>query len=364
MGRAGRPTAVIELSDNERETLQRWVRRHSSGQALAQRARIVLACAGGLTNAQVAAVERVHPATVSKWRRRFAADGLEGLADAPRPGAERTIGDETIEAVIVDTLESAPGQDTHWSTRGLAAKHGISKTTVAEIWRAFGLKPWKQDNFKVSPDPDLVEKVRDLVGLYMNPPDAAAVFAVDEKPQIQALNRTAPTLPMLPTTPARATHDYERNGTVDLFAALDMARGTVISDIRSSHNQDDFIAFLNKINREVPAELDVHIILDNLSTHKTPRVQRWLLRHRRFHLHFTPTYGSWMNMVERWFSALTTKKLQRSAHRNAKELAADIRAWVENWNQNPKPFVWHKTAEQILERLASYCAAINHTASA
>jgi transposase len=193
----------------------------------------------------------------------------------------------------------------------------------------------------------------------MSPPEAAAVFAVDEKPQIQALDRTAPTLPMLPTTPQRATHDYERNGTVDLFAALDIARGTVISDIRASHNQDDFIAFLNKINREVPAELDVHIILDNLSTHKTPKVQRWLLRHRRFHLHFTPTYGSWMNLVERWFSALTTKKLQRSAHRTAKELAADIRAWVDAWNINPTPFVWHKSAEQILERLAGYCTAIN-----
>ncbi|MGH9007764.1 MAG: IS630 family transposase [Acidimicrobiales bacterium] len=358
MARAGRPTPVIELSETERDTLERWVGRHSSAQALALRSRIVLACAEGATNAQVAAAQRVHPATVSKWRHRFVADRLEGLVDAPRPGAVRTIADETIEAVIVDTLESTPGEDTHWSTRGLAAKHGISKTTVAEIWRAFGLKPWQHDSFKVSPDPDLVEKVRDLVGLYMNPPDAAAVFAVDEKPQIQALNRTAPTLPMLPTTPARATHDYERNGTVDLFAALDMARGTVISDIRKSHNQDDFIAFLNKINR------DVHIILDNLSTHKTPKVQRWLLRHRRFHLHFTPTYGSWMNMVERWFSALTTKKLQRSAHRSAKELAADIVAWVDKWNENPTPFVWHKSAEQILERLAGYCAAINENASA
>jgi len=364
MAQRGRPTPTIELSDIEREALQRWVRRHSSAQALAQRSRIVLACAEGATNAEVAAAERVHPATVGKWRRRFAADRLEGLVDAPRPGAERTIADDTIEAVIVDTLESTPGADTHWSTRGLAAKHGISKTTVAEIWRAFGLKPWKQDSFKVSPDPDLVEKVRDLVGLYMNPPDAAAVFAVDEKPQIQALDRTAPTLPMLPTTPQRATHDYERNGTVDLFAALDIARGTVISDIRASHNQDDFIAFLNKINREVPAELDVHIILDNLSTHKTPKVQRWLLRHRRFHLHFTPTYGSWMNLVERWFSALTTKKLQRSAHRSTKELAADILAWVNSWNENPKPFVWHKSAEQILERLAGYCSAINQATKA
>ena len=284
MEQRGRPTPAIELSDTERDTLQRWVRRHSSAQALAQRSRIVLACAAGATNGEVAAGERVHPATVGKWRRRFAAEGLEGLCDAPRPGAERTIADETIEAVIVDTLESTPGADSHWSTRGLAAKHGISKTTVAEIWRAFGLKPWRQDSFKVSPGPDLIEKVRDLVGLYMNPPMAAAVFAVDEKPQIQALNRTAPTLPMLPSTPQRATHDYERNGTVDWFAALDIASGAVISDIRPSHNQDDFIAFLNKINREVPAELDVHVILDNLSTHKTPKVQRWLLRHRRFHL--------------------------------------------------------------------------------
>lgn len=364
MSTRGRPTAVIELSDTERETLERWVRRHSSAQALAMRSRIILACAEGKTNQEVAALERVHPVTVSKWRRRFAVDRLEGLGDAPRPGAARTIDDATIEAVVVDTLESTPDEDTHWSTRGLAAKHGISKTTVAEIWRAFGLKPWKQDSFKVSPDPDLIEKVRDLVGLYMNPPDAAAVFAVDEKPQIQALNRTAPTLPLLPTTPQRATHDYERNGTVDLFAALDIARGTVITDIRTSHNQNDFIAFLNKINREVPAELDVHVILDNLSTHKTPKVQRWILRHRRFHLHFTPTYGSWMNLVERWFSALTTKKLQRSAHRSAKELADDIRAWVDNWNEDPKPFVWHKTAEQILERLAGYCAAINQGASA
>lgn len=248
----GRPTVAIELSDTERETLERWVRRHSSAQALALRSRIVLACAKGLTDRAVAAAEGVHPTTVAKWRHRFAADRLEGLCDAPRPGAARTIADETIEAVVVDTLESAPGEDTHWSTRGLAARHGISKTTVAEIWRAFGLKPWQQDSFKVSPDPDLIEKVRDLVGLYMNPPEAAAVFAVDEKPQIQALNRTAPTLPLLPTTPERATHDYERHGTVDLFAALDIARGTVISDIKKSHNQHDFIAFLNKIDREVP----------------------------------------------------------------------------------------------------------------
>ena len=360
MTRRGRPTADILLTANERQTLERWARRHSSSQALALRCRIVLACAEGRTNGDVAASLQCHPVTVGKWRARFATDRLDGLVDAPRPGAERTIGDDVIEAVVVDTLESTPpGEDTHWSTRGLAAKHGISHQTVAEIWRAFGLKPWLQDSFKVSPDPDLVEKIRDLVGLYLDPPVAAAVFAVDEKPQIQALNRTAPILPMLPTTPQRASHDYQRNGTVDLFAALEIATGKVITDIRARHTSADFVAFLNKIDRNVPKDLDVHVILDNLSAHKTPTVQKWLLRHRRFHLHFTPTYGSWMNLVERWFSALTTKKLQRSAHRSTKELADDITAWANAWNKNPRPFVWHKTAEQILERLAGYCQAIN-----
>jgi transposase len=358
MARRGRPTVEIKLSGNERKTLERWARRHSSAQSLALRCRIVLACDEGRTNEDIAMELGIHPVTVSKWRKRFAADRLDGLVDAPRPGAVRTIGDDTVEAVVVDTLESAPADATHWSTRGLAAKHGISHQTVSEIWRAFGLKPWREGSFKVSPDPDLVEKIRDIVALYMNPPVAAVVFAVDEKPQIQALNRTAPTFPMLPTTPARATHDYLRNGTCDLFAALDIASGTVITDIRTSHTSDDFIAFLNKVNRNVPPELDVHVILDNLSAHKTPKVQRWLLRHRRFHFHFTPTYGSWMNLVERWFSALTTKKLKRSAHCNVKELADDIKAWAATWNEDPKPFVWHKTAEQILERLAGYCSAV------
>ena len=359
MATRGRPTVQITLSGDERKTLQRWARRHSSSQALALRCRIVLACAEGRTNGDIAAELRCNPVTVSKWRHRFAADRLDGLVDAPRPGAARTIGDDVVEAIVVESLETAPADATHWSTRSLAAKHGISHQTVAEIWRAFGLKPWRQDEFKISPDPDLVEKIRDIVGLYMNPPVAAVVFAVDEKPQIQALNRSAPTLPMLPTTPARATHDYERNGTCDLFAALNIATGTVITDIRSSHTSDDFIAFLNKVNRNVPAELDVHVVLDNLSAHKTPKVQKWLLRHRRFHFHFTPTYGSWMNLVERWFSALTTKKLQRSAHRSVKELADDIEAWAATWNENPTPFIWHKTADDILERLASYCGAIN-----
>ena len=359
MGRAGRPTVEIELSEEERDTLRRWARRHSSSQALALRSRIVLACADGGTNTAIAKALGCNQVTVSKWRHRFAADRLEGLADAPRPGAARRIGDDVVEAIVVETLETAPKNATHWSTRGLAAKHGISRQTVSEIWRAFGLKPWRQDEFKVSPDPDLVEKIRDIVGLYLNPPVAAAVFAVDEKPQIQALNRSAPTFPMLPTPPARATHDYVRNGTVDLFAALEIATGKVITDLRPSHTSAEFIKFLNKVNREVPAELDVHVVLDNLSTHKTPAVHQWLLRHKRFHFHFTPTYGSWMNLVERWFSALTTKKLQRSAHRSVKALAADIRAWVQTWNEDPKPFTWHKSADEILQRLAGYCAVIN-----
>lgn len=360
--RPGRPTVEITLSADERETLQRWARRHSSSQALAMRCRIVLACADPVRGRDdIAAEVGCNPATVTKWRHRFAQDRLDGLSDAPRPGAARTISDETVEAVVVDTLETTPPDATHWSTRDLAKKHGISHTTVGKIWRAFGLKPWRQDKFKVSPDPQLIEKIRDIVGLYMNPPVAAVVFAVDEKPQIQALNRTAPTLPMLPTTPARATHDYQRNGTIDLFAALDIATGTVITDLRKTHTSKDFVAFLNKVNRNVPAELDIHIILDNLSAHKTPLVHRWLLRHRRFHLHFTPTYGSWINLVERWFSALTTKQLQRSAHDTVAQLAADITRWVDTWNDNPTPFTWTKTADQILDRLAAYCSTVTGT---
>ena len=252
MGQAGRPTVAIELTEEERATLQRWARRHSSSQALALRSRIVLAVAEGGTNSAIAARLGINRGTVAKWRHRFATDRLEGLVDAARPGAARTIGDEVIEAVVVETLETTPKDATHWSTRSMAERHGISRQTVSEIWRAFGLKPWKQDEFKVSPDPDLIEKVRDLVGLYLSPPVAAAVYAVDEKPQIQALNRSAPILPMLPTTPQKATHDYVRNGTLDLFAALEIATGKVIADLRKSHTAADFIAFLNKIDHEVP----------------------------------------------------------------------------------------------------------------
>jgi len=358
MGTRGRPTPQIVLSHDERETLTRWARRQKSSQALALRCKIVLACGEGKMSKDIAAQLGINPVTVSKWRHRFAEARLEGLVDAPRVGAPRTITDDVVEAVVIDTLESAPEDATHWSTRSLAKKHGISRETVGEIWRAFGLKPWQEDSFKLSTDPQLIEKIRDIVGLYLSPPVAAAVFAVDEKPQIQAINRTAPTFPMLPTTPAKATHDYVRNGTLDLFAALNLATGTVITDMRSSHTTDDFVRFLSKIDRNVPADLEVHVILDNLATHKTPLVHRWLLRHRRFHLHFTPTYGSWLNLVERWFSALTTKKLQKSAHASVAQLAKDIQSWADAWNRDPKPFVWHKTADQILERILGYCQAV------
>ena len=323
------------------------------------RCRIVLACSDPeLSRQQIADKVGCNPATVTKWRHRFAEHRLDGLIDEPRPGAVRTISDDVVEAVVIDTLETAPKDATHWSTRSMGDRHQISRQTVSKIWRAFGLKPWEIDEFKVSPDPQLVEKIRDIVGLYMNPPVNAMVFAVDEKPQIQALNRTAPILPMLPTTPQRRSHDYQRNGTIDLFAALNIATGNVISELRPNHTSAQFIKFLNKINREVPNDLDVHVILDNLSTHKTPAVHKWLLRHRRFTFHFTPTYGSWMNLVERWFSALTTKKLQRSAHDSVAALVGDITDWVDTWNENPRPFIWHKTADEILERLARYCTDV------
>ena len=362
MAKRGRPPVEITLTGNERRQLQSWARRHKTAQNLARRCKIVLLCEDpSLTGKEIAGKVGCNPATVSKWRKRFAENRLDGLVDEPRPGAVRTVSDDTVERIVIDTLETVPKDATHWSTRSMAERHGISHQTVSKIWRAFGLKPWEIDEFKISPDPQLVEKIRDIVGLYMNPPVNAAVFAVDEKPQIQALNRTAPMLPMMPTTSQRRSHDYKRNGTIDLFAALDIATGNVITELRPNHNSAQFIRFLNKINREVPDHLDVHVVLDNLSTHKTPAVHKWLLRHKRFTFHFTPTYGSWMNLVERWFSALTTKKLQRSAHDSVNALAADIVDWVDTWNEDPKPFIWHKTADEILERLGRYCAAVINT---
>ena len=359
--RMGRPTAVVVLSGEERETLERWARRPKSAQALAMRCRIVLAAAEGRYNRDIAADLGCHPATVGKWRGRFALGRLDGLADDPRPGPPRTITDAKVEEVIVKTLEQSPPGATHWSTRSMAKEVGISQTSVSQIWRAFGLKPHVVEEFKVSPDPQFIDKVRDVVGLYMNPPEAAVVLCVDEKTQVQALDRTAPILPLMPGTPQRRTHDYRRCGTTNLFAALDTASGKVISSMAARHRAEEFRKFLNLIDKEVPQHLDVHIVLDNVSTHKTPTIKRWLARHPRFEFHFTPTYSSWMNLVERWFSELTTKQLRRGTHTSVRDLKDSINAWTDNWNNNPKPFTWHKTADDILETLATYLQRIPHS---
>jgi transposase len=351
--------AALVLSEHERETLERWARRPNSAQALALRCRVVLACADGGSNTDVGERLGVHRKTVGKWRRRFVTDRLDGLHDEPRPGAPRTIRDDDIERVIVATLEQTPAHATHWSTRSMAASTGMSQSAISRIWRAFGLKPHLVDSFKLSPDPLFIDKVRDVVGLYLNPPDAAVVLCVDEKSQIQALDRTAPVLPLIPGTPERRTHDYRRYGTTNLYAALDVASGKVIADLTPRHRAEEFRRFLNLIDHNVPADLDVHVIVDNNSTHKTPAIQRWLVRHPRFTMHFTPTYSSWLNLVERWFAELTEKWLRRGTHRSTRELVASIRTWIHGWNDNPKPFIWHKTADDILTNLANYCDRIS-----
>ncbi len=349
----------IELSEDERAQLESWARRRSSAQALAQRSRVVLLASQGLNNTEIAARLGVHRPMVRKWRSRFAEFRLDGLIDEPRPGKPRTISDEQVEQVIVKTLESTPKDATHWSTRSMAAEVGLTQSAVHRIWRAFGLQPHRQETWKLSKDPQFVAKVRDVVGLYLNPPERAVVLCVDEKSQIQALDRSAPILPMLPGTPQRATHDYKRSGTSSLYAALDLTSGKVIGSLHARHRAIEFKKFLQRIDREVPAELDVHVILDNSSTHKTPAIKKWLLAHPRFVLHFTPTSSSWLNLVERWFSELTSKKLRRGAHRSVRELNTDIRAWIADWNENPRPYVWTKTADQILDSISRYCDRIN-----
>ena len=354
------PVAVeVVLSEAERERLESWARRGKSAQALALRSRIVLAAAEGLKNTEIVARLSLDHATVRKWRNRFARDRLEGLLDEPRPGRPRTVTDAQVEEVIIKTLESAPKDATHWSTRSMATEVGLSQSAVSRIWRAFGLQPHRQQTWKLSRDPQFIEKVRDVVGLYLDPPERAVVLCVDEKSQIQALDRTAPILPMLPGTPERATDDYKRSGTSSLYAALDITTGKVIGSLHARHRAIEFKKFLATLEREVPAELDVHVILDNSSTHKTPAIQKWLLAHPRFVLHFTPTSSSWLNLVERWFAELTNKKLRRGTHRSVAELNRDIRAWIDTWNENPRAFVWTKTADQILESIARYCGRIN-----
>jgi len=340
--------------------LERLARRRRSAAGLALRCRIVLACAQGQTNTAVAEHVRVSVPTVRRWRGRYAERGIDGLLDEPRPGQPRKISDEKVEEVIVNTLETAPPDGgTHWSTRKMAEATGLNQTAISRIWRAFGLQPHRVEHWKLSKDPLFVEKVRDIVGLYLDPPERAVVLCVDEKSQIQALDRSAPILPLLPGTPARMSHDYKRNGTSSLFAALNAATGNVIRDLHDRHRAIEFKKFLQKIDREVPAQLDVHLILDNYSTHKTPAIHKWLAAHPRFHLHFTPTSGSWMNLVERWFAELTARKLRRGVHRSVKELNADIEDWADRWNEDPKPYVWVKTADEILDNLAAYCNKIN-----
>jgi transposase len=341
--------------------LKTWARRPKTAQALALRSRIVLRCAaGGGTDPNTVVAEELEfgRGTVAKWRERFLADRLDGLLDEPRPGRPRTVTDAQVEQVITTTLESAPRDATHWSTRSLATELGMSPSAVQRIWKAFGLQPHRQESWKLSKDPLFVDKVKDVVGLYLDPPERAVVLCVDEKSQIQALDRTAPILPMLPGTPQRATHDYKRHGTSSLYAALDIATGQVIGSLHARHRAIEFKKFLTTIDREVPDHLDVHLVLDNASTHKTPAIHRWLLAHPRFTVHFTPTSSSWLNLVERWFAELTTKKLQRGAHTSVRALNTDIRNWITTWNENPRPYVWTKTSDQILESIARYCTRI------
>jgi transposase len=356
------PVALaVELTDQERSQLEGWARRRTSAQALALRARIVLLAADGLNNTEIAGRLGLAVGSVRKWRKRFVDQRLDGLPDEPRPGRPRTVTDEQVEEVIVKTLETTPKDATHWSTRSMAREVGLTQSAVHRIWKAFGLQPHRQETWKLSKDPLFIDKVRDVVGLYLNPPERAVVLCVDEKSQIQALDRTAPILPMLPGTPERATHDYRRSGTSSLYAALDLTTGQVIGRLHARHRAIEFKRFLQTLDREVPDDLAVHVVLDNSSTHKTPAIQKWLAAHPRFVLHFTPTSSSWLNLVERWFAELTTKLLRRGTHRSVRHLNADIRAWIETWNDDPKPFVWTKTADEILESIARYCTRINES---
>lgn len=361
MARTGRPKAELVLSAEEREQLTRDARRAKSAQALALRSKIVLACADGVDNKSVAARLGCSENTVGKWRRRFVEHRLDGLTDEPRPGGPRTISVAQVEDVIVATLESTPANATHWTRSKMAARTGLSKTTIGKIWKDFGLKPHRVDHFKLSTDPLFIDKLYDVVGLYLNPPEAAVVLCVDEKSQVQALQRSQPAFPMMPGMPERRTHDYVRHGTTTLFAAMNIADGTVITSLHRRHRATEFKKFLIKIDQEIPEELDIHLICDNYGTHKHPIIKSWLKAHPRVRLHFTPTYSSWLNLVERFFGYVTADLLKRSDHRSVQALEADVRKWVEAWNQDPKPFVWTKTADQILGSLGRLIQRIGNS---
>jgi transposase len=360
MARTGRPKAPLVLSAEELEQLVRWSRRARSSQALALRSKIVLACARGADNKAVARDLGCEEHTVSKWRARFVEGRLDGLGDEPRPGRPRTISVEQVEDVIVATLESTPPNATHWTRSKMAERTGLSTTTIGKIWSDFGLKPHLVEHFKLSTDPLFIDKLYDVVGLYLNPPEAAVVLCVDEKSQVQALARSQPAFPMMPGMPERRTHDYVRHGTTTLFAAMNVADGTVITSLHRKHRAIEFKKFLTKIDAQVPAELDIHLICDNYGTHKHPTIKTWLQAHPRVRLHFTPTYSSWLNLVERFFGYVTADLLQRSYHRSVQALEADIRKWVKAWNEDPKAFVWTKTADQILASLGRLMQRISN----
>jgi transposase len=352
---AGRPKAELVLDESEREQLKAWARRHKTAQALALRSRIVLACSDGADNSAVAVKLAVTQQTVCKWRGRFLKERLDGLRDAPRSGTPRTIDDARVEAVIAKTLEGQPKNATHWSTRTMAREAKLSQTAVSRIWRAFGLQPHRQETFKLSTDPHFVEKTRDIVGLYMDPPVKAMVLCVDEKSQIQALDRTQPMLPLVPGVAERRTHDYERHGTTTLFAALDIATGKVIGELHRRHRSSEFLKFLRTIEASVPSDLDIHLVMDNYGTHKTLSIRRWFARHPRFKVHFTPTSASWLNQVERWFATLTDKQIRRGTHRSTRQLEDAIRAYLKINNTEPKPFIWTKSADAILASIERFC---------
>jgi len=358
--RAGRPRRPLDLTVEERETLQRWTRRRKSAQALALRARIVLGCDQGKTNKAVARRLSVTPQTVGKWRERFRVGRLEALADEPRPGAPRKISDAQVEDVIVRTLESTPKNETHWSSRGMARATGLSQRSIVRIWQAFGLQPHRVETFKLSSDPQFIEKVRDVVGLYMNPPEHALVLCVDEKSQVQALDRTQPLLPLRPGQAERRSHDYVRHGTTSLFAALDAQTGKVIGQCQRRHRHQEFLKFMKLVDSQLPEkkEQDVHLVLDNYGTHKTPKVKRWFAKRPYYHLHFTPTSASWLNLVERFFAKITTKRIRRGVFRSVPALEKAIDAYLEAHNAEAQPFVWTATADEIFNKIEGICKRI------